>query len=437
MAPSQSALANRLNDVAKTGRVAITENGPKLAVSQMSGAEAEEIWELLERAGWTGIGAEDDGGSILRDQLDAAGSGVRVSATRPPIPEGIETVLTGIGFAALLEREPAASIVWVEGLNANFDTLTVRYSPWGSTDEFYPVDEPPDPRRFVRVIGNIGPGTHLGRWMLRASGQDTTSSAIEPWRRRATTRLLRSLANELEPDGSLLFRGPPPARFEIGPLEDITPQRFATVQSTVSWTFENAREIEHRHALISTEIARAALRGGNAEDLAGTLPAALEGAKIAYGFGIAKQSQDTLKALGDLRKAVSDDAAKLSETTRTLGAAIVGAVFGNIGLIVARLTLPTNAAFIGKAAVLLSLVLAVYVAAIIGSGWHYIAVQRRLRNEWRDRLYRFLPKDEYKKLVEDPIRSSEVVFFCIAVAGALMVVLLGIAVYFIVSASPS
>lgn len=161
---------------------------------------------------------------------------------------------------------------------------------------------------------------------------------------------------------------------------------------------------------------------------------ALEGARIAYNFGVTQQSRDTLKALGELRKSVADDTAKLSETMRTLGGAVVGTVFANIGLIVARLASPANNTFVGSAAILIGIVLTIYVATIVGSGIHYIWVHRYLRKEWRNSLYRFLAADDYRRLVEVPVRRAELAFWCIAGAGIAMVVLLLIAVFQIAGA---
>jgi hypothetical protein len=183
-------------------------------------------------------------------------------------------------------------------------------------------------------------------------------------------------------------------------------------------------------------MARAALRDGDLPALAAVSGPALEGARIAYQFGVTEQSKDTLKALSDLRKAVSDEAAKLSETTRSLGAAVVGAVFGNIALIVARLTLPANAQFVGAAAVLLGLVLTIYVGATIGSGVQFLRIQRDLRRDWKDRLYRFLSTEEYQAMVNRPAERAERSFKIAAWCGGGMCLGLLLAVFFIATADP-
>lgn len=243
------------------------------------------------------------------------------------------------------------------------------------------------------------------------------------------------MAQEIESDDRLLFKGPPGTRFTVENLEELPGDTFAAIQSVAGWLLENERELENRHGLLAAEIARTSLRDGNAQDLAGVLAIALESARIAYNFGLTQQSRDTLKALGDLRKVVSDDTAKLSETTRTLGAAVAGAVFANMGLIIARLTLSANSTFVGPAAILLGSVLLLYVVTVIGSGFHYILVQSYLRKEWRGSLYRFLSKEDYKRLVELPVGRAERAFYFLAGVGAIMVVLLWGATIYIFNAT--
>ena len=430
MEPFLTALAETLNALVQAGRVAVTETRLGIAVNQLDGTEAERVLASLEAAGWTNVVAADEGGDIPRDMVAASSCGVRVTATRPALPDGIEAVLTSSGFAALLDRDPGSAVIWVHGLAAPIDTVEVRYAPWGDLSRFVPLEQPPNAERVVRVLGRGGPGGHLGRWLLRTRDADVSSPALSPWRVRAASRLLAALAQEIEPEGSLLFRGPPPTRFVPG-VVDLAPAAFASLQAAAGWVLENGREFENRHGLLAAEIARTSLRDGTLGDLAGTLRPALEGARIAYNFGITQQSKDTLKALGELRKAVSDEAAKLSDTTRSLGTAVVSAVLGNIGLIVARLTLPANATFIGPAAILLGLVLTIHVCATIAAGVHFISIQRELRKDWRDRLYRFLSEAEYERMVTRPARRAEAGFRNSAIAGGAMTLLLLAAVCFI------
>jgi hypothetical protein len=433
----QKNLAEALDKLVEQGRVVVSETRTGIAVNQLNGAEADHVLALLEAAGWTDAIAADEGGKIPSTMVAATDDGVRVTAARPELPNGIDAVLTSSGFANLLERDPESSIIWVEGLNVVIDTRTVRYAPWGTCGAFVPMEEPANPARVVRVLGQGGPGTHIGRWILRMPDTNVTTAEMAPWRRRAASHLLASLAQEIEPGGGLLFRGPPPTRFAPVNSGNVDRAGFAALQAALSWVFESEREFENRHGLVAAEVARTSLRDGTLCDLASTLGPALEGARIAYGFGITQQSKDTLKALTDLRKAVTDDATKLSETTRSLAAAVVGAVFGNIGLIMARLVVPANGVFIGPAAIMLGIALAIYVGAIVASGAHYISIQRELRRDWRNRLYRYLEDDEYNRMVNRPAERAEYGFWITAAIGIGMTLLVLGAVCFIAVHPPA
>lgn len=436
MEPSLSKLAETLDRLSKDGRVVISETRERIAANQLTGPEAAELMNLLKEAGWGDAAATDEGGTISAEILPTTAGAVRVSAAKPIPPDNVDTVLTRSGFIALLGRSPVAATVWVGSLKTAVETTTVRYATWGDTGAFTPKAAAPDPARVLRLLGPGGPGSNLGRWMLRNPATKADDPALEPWRAEATKRLASALAQEIESDGRLLFRGPPATRFRLDNADAVTDEAFESVQRAAEWVYYNDRELENRHALLAAEMARAAVRDGNLPDLATVAGPALEGARIAYQFGVTEQSKDTLKALSELRKAVSDEAAKLSETTRSLGAAVVGAVFGNIALIVARLTLPANAQFVGAAAVLLGVVLTIYVGATIATGIQYLSIQRDLRRDWKLRLYRFLSDNEYEAMVGRPARRAEFGFKIAAWSGGIMSVVLLIAVYLIATANP-
>ncbi|MDX2385091.1 hypothetical protein GOD60_13950 [Sinorhizobium medicae] len=408
----------------------VSESGSnRIAVNQLSGAEAKELFALFQADGWLDLTIVDTGGELSVDMLDGISGGVRITARGAELPSGVQAVLTISGFERLLSRPASSSYVWVEGLTAIVDTIAVRYAPWGTIDPFVPADSLPNPAKVVRVLNGQKAVEGLGRWLLVDSEANVSDWALAPWRSKAVSRLLTAIAHEVEPSGELLFRGPPPARFIDAHADSVSALQFAAIQRAVRWAYENERELENRHGLLAAEIARTSLRNGQLVELASTLEHALEGAKIAYNFGVTQQSKDTLRALTDLRKAISDDTAKLSEVTRSISTAVVGAVFANIGVIIARLTISPKTQYVGVAALILAGVLAIYVMSMIISGYHYVSIQRQLRRDWKEKLYRFLPPDEYKKMVEDPASRAESGFKISALAGVVMIILSSIAVF--------
>jgi predicted permease len=170
------------------------------------------------------------------------------------------------------------------------------------------------------------------------------------------------------------------------------------------------------------------MRDADIPALVALMRRALEGARIAYGFGVSQQSRDALKTLSDLRKAVTDETSRLSDATRAMVAAVTTSAVGNVGLIIARVTLGEDAKFVAPAAFAIGIALAIYVGVVVWSAWHFLNIQSDLRRDWRDRLYRFLADDEYQRMVVDPVASAERGFKRAAVASGLITLLLLIAV---------
>ena len=155
-----------------------------------------------------------------------------------------------------------------------------------------------------------------------------------------------------------------------------------------------------------------------------------------YAFGVQQQSRETLKALSDLRKAVLDEAAKLTDITRGLVAAVAGAVLGGVGLMVARVALPNTGVFVRSAALLLGLVLVLHVIGTIISGAMFVDFQKSLRKQWRSRLYAFLGDTDYKTLVTNPVAKAEKAFWVSAGIGATLTALTFVASLLVFSAAP-
>lgn len=319
------------------------------------------------------------------------------------------------------------SIIWVHGLAEPLETVSVCYLAWGDERVFEPQEALPDPARVVRSLVDTRPSRPIGRWVLRDPVADVSGPFLALWRKRAVETLLAALAQEIELDRRLMFRGPPTARFRPDGAENVDMGSLSAIQRAVGWVYENPRELENRHGLMAAEVSRTSLRDGGLADLASVMRAALEGAKIAYGFGVSQQSRDALKTLSDLRKAVSEETGKLADATRSVAAAVTTAAIGNVGLVIARVTLAKDVSFIASAAVFIGVALAVYVAVVIASGWHFLAIQRDLRSDWRERLYRFLPDDEYDRMVTVPVGRAERGFVNAAVGSGVVAGLLLIA----------
>lgn len=435
MAPSRTKLAETLDAIVAHGDVTVTEARESISVYQLTGTQALQVLDALDTGEWTAVEISDAGGELSKHQLTSASDGVIIRAERVPLPDGIEAVITQHAFTKLLSRREIAPVVWVHGLDRRVDTVTVRFCPWGDISAFESVHIA-SPEKVVRLLnGDRDAGLEIGRYTLRPPVHYIPCPAMTAWEKRATHVLLSSLAQEVEPDNKLLFRGPPPSRFEAVQSHNEPNERFVALQQTVNWVFETEKELENRHALLAAEIARVSLRNGNLSDLLAIIDTALEGARIAYNFGVTQQNKDTLKSLADLRKSITDDTAKLSEVTRSMATAVVGAIFGNMGLILARLTLQPTSKYIGVSSIILGIVLLLYVIVTAYSGFHHIGIQRHLRKEWREKVYRFLTNDDYEKMVGVPVKKAENLFHRTSLAAIIMAALCFAALFLIARGS--
>ncbi len=129
-----------------------------------------------------------------------------------------------------------------------------------------------------------------------------------------------------------------------------------------------------------------------------------------------------------MRKAVADETAKLSDSTRQLAGAVAGALFAGVGLIGARLATPITNPYVHWAIIALCGLVVVFVFTSMLTGWHYVAIQAQLREQWREKLYRFLTDAEYDSMVVKPAKRAEWGFTCAATCSGILALLLLFAV---------
>lgn len=428
-------LARTVDALVAAGRVTITETVTTLSLYQLDGRGAKEVLTGLEHSEFALLRLADEGGDLRPEDVEEDAVAIELVVSKPQVPDGTLPILTKAGFEAALLSPTAEPVIWVQGLDRIVETVGVCYLPWGIECAFSPAPALADPVRVVRCFGELQTTGSIDRWLLRDPETDISGGKLTAWRNGSAKALARALAQEIERDGQLLFRGPPATRFRGENASRIEVPALGAMQRAAGWVYEHARELENRHGLLAAEVARTALRDGDIADLGSVMFGALEGAKIAYGFGLSQQSRDALKSLSDLRKAVSDETAKLADATRSLAAAVMGATVGNVGLVVARLTLNKEARLIAPAAGLIGIALALYVSVVIWSGWHFLTIQRDLRCDWRERLYRFLGDEEYERMVNAPVERAEAGFKTSAIIGGAIAGLMLLAVMFIINKS--
>ncbi|WP_342740052.1 hypothetical protein [Bradyrhizobium sp. B117] len=439
MEHSLKSLAQTLDDWAAQKRAFITETDELLAVGGLSASDAKSLAKSSVDVAWKFVIEDATEAAVGLSDITSDFSPFKITITKDGVPNEVSSVVTNVALADWLSRPPERTVVWVARLETAFETHDVRYAPWGDATEFTPKPVACSPRKFVRDSSTVSrvPDS-LGRWLLKDGARAPwDEGAARVWINLSAASLFISMANEIEPDGALMFRGPPVSRYTVSrdSAATISSNGFEAVQAAARWIYESERDAETRHGLLAAELARTSVPNNNASLLfeRGASPS-LEGAKIALQLGLHKLSLDSLKAMADLRKAVTDETTKLSDATRQLATAVAGALFAGVGVIAARLTVSVNSPVILTAILILGIVLCAYVGSVIISGYQFVRIQRELRVQWRERLYRFLPEAEYSMMVTKPAAEAEAGFNVAAqISGVLAVLLLAavIAVSFI------
>lgn len=351
---SHQSLASLLNGLSYKGQALITEGNATLIVSNLSADAARSIALAASGASWSIDMYDSAGGETEVEEGDEVFGPFRAELLKPLPQEHDETaalyVATEAGFKAFLDNGHSASRWYVLGLLKPFNTRARAYSDWGMHEPYVESQATKSPRLLVKESGDVRTVPEDVRHWLLAEGHvlDEADPLHMVWATQAVDALSRCFANEIDASGSKLsFKGPPKLNLmlaeAINGAAKITLNDFKVVQDAAVWVFDNAREAEVKHILLSAEIARSGRADGEAlQYFKVNLAAALDCGKIAYQMAVSEITKDTLKSLGDLRKAVTEETSKATEATRQAIAAISTALTVGLGLIVARLTLQIN-----------------------------------------------------------------------------------------------
>ena len=410
----------------------LSESDTAIFVHALNVEQAKQLVAVLTEGNWS-FDLEDGGSNHITaaDLIDDYAP-FKVLAHKPADKAGPGIMVTNTGFSNLLRQHPPIGCLRLARCESQFETATLRVAPLDDTVSFEPRPNNASPRRVVRESNEtrVVP-SDIGPWLLRdADNMPWADPSFQTWAHQGWINVIRSLANEVDGSG-MVFRGPPLVRLTTRlDGEHEGEAGFCAIQKAGAWVYDNERELEMRHGFFAAEIARAAGTGGDAIGVIGRLAGpALESARIAYGLNLSQVSRDTLKALADLRKAISDETSKLTDATRSVATSVATAVFAGAGVILARLTTGTPS----YALIILACVPLVYVLAVIMSGWHFVKLQRRIREQWRKRLYVFLPEADYRQMVEEPAEDAESAFRLGARLGFAISILVLIGVIWVVA----
>jgi hypothetical protein len=420
-------LAKALDSLVGEHAVYIDESSDSATVSNLLAEHVGELQEICVALTWR-TQLFDSADQLFEGEIDRNFQPFRLVIDKPASADDTIQLLTNRAFSKLLVEGHTATIWKVAQIECVLHAGARVIAPWHVDQAVEFAVKTKSPRTLVKEFGGKRKVPEdVQSWLAHAQPEHFDHPSTQVWVCAASAALIRCLPSEIDAETEdLKFRGPP--RLTL-PNFDTTHdsldlETYTTLVSAVAWVFENQREAEMRHVLLAAEIARSgAVAASTGTFLKQNLAAAWDSAKIAYEMAIAETGRDTLKVLSDLRKAVTEETAKLSDMGRQLTAAVAAALATGIGLMAARVATNAPPSLI---AVVMAVV-ALYVGTVIISGVQFMRLQRQLRADWQHRLYRFLPQEEYQKMVSMPARRAEQTFALTAWLGGIAVAVLTVA----------
>lgn len=414
MSQSLKKLGRKLDELNQAGRALINEGAEAVQLSALSASDGLDLATLAGECGleWDCENAAD-GVVDLRDGFDAALEPYRLTIRKPAVVRSA-VILTLVGLQQWLEKDGPGNIVRHVQTDRPFATLARHFVGWNDATVPSPREtKRRSPRDLVRESGDPSVPERIEPWLLDMplSHMPIGDPVFDVWARLSLPVALRSLASEILADGTIVYAGPPKLKLAKAASLQESNELLLEYQRALRWVFDTEHQSEIRHGLMGAELSRHSIDGAIT---AGSLQAALEGDKIAYQLSLTEISRDSLKAIADVRKAVSDEINKTADTARQLATAVAGAVFLGLGVVAARVTSSAPPSIL----IALSVVLAAYVGSIIYASAHFMRLQDKLRSDWKQRFFSFLGTDDYKKLVTDPLAEAKHGFVVVAwVAG--------------------
>lgn len=424
MTSSPKELGALLDSWADDGRARVLEGPANVTVSGLAVASAQELHAALVALAWPRELFDSAQEPAAVDELDDDMGPFRLTFAKPT-GGADRRVLTRSGFTEALKGETVG--VWQLAFSdAPFSSGLASFGPWGQGDVFAPATETKSPLDLVREgsEARLVPAD-VRKWLVRGRVDRDLwqDAAFKIFASLSAPALLRSLASEVAGPSALVFNGPPRLNLALPAdvLDQLGLKGFAALLKAVAWVYEDRASAEQRHALFAAEAARSITRAepvGEAFASAGT--DILEGARLSFQLSQSELSREAIKAQGDLRKSIADDTAKAAEGTRTVAGAIAVAIATGVGLVAARTTTTAEPWVLSLVAAIVGL----YLAAVAIAGWMHLALQGRLRSQWRNRFYRFIPADDYKAMVTDPAADAERPYHVMAIIALVVAVAL-------------
>jgi len=401
--------------------VSVAEDPGRLLLSGVLPRRALLAWQAVvdDRPAWLDLTFVDEARDHVEPRDARDDERLRVAATFVPA-DGTLHLFTPEGWrSALLDdgRVSSAGEVRLAFLEREFATRAFPVRLWDGTPasgEAVAHGGEAAPRRHVRSQSpDLMPPTRIEPW-LAPDRPEAADAAWSSWSTAAAASLMRTLPSELYREGGVdrvVLAGQPTRRLDLGPPEAAR-LAFEDLQVAASWVYAEGSDIEVRHTFLAAELARewpAATPFG--EGLSGRLPGALDSARLLYKAHLRAGSKDTIKALADLRKTLSDEVGKVTAQAKDLASGVWRDVAVAIGVMAVRFALEAaKASDTAPSFAYVFALVAAYVAISYAVG---ISFNRRLlrsaeatRATWRSKLYGFLDDENYRSLAEEPVAAA-------------------------------
>lgn len=421
-------LAELLDQLNDSGKSFIYESSSALTISKLDYANTIDILENCNLLQWNfkifdGAGTEVDKTEIYKEFFPFR---IELEKKFEERPNELN-LLTNTGFSYWLEEGHSAQIWRIARLDTDIVTKGRVFSNWNKGCDFVPSEKTKSPRVLVRDLNvNRFVCEDIQIWLLRNKDiKYSNNVALNVWLKHCYKALIYIVANEIDPiDAKLKFYGPP--RLSIAVSDECCRcdnqasfEIFINLQSALLWVFDNEKEVELKHGLLVADIAQSiSIHNDDINTLLSNLNSSLDGAKIAYQASLSELGKDTLKILSDLKKTINEEMGKVNDVSRQLTGSLAAALVFGVGLIAARVSEKVDDLIL----FCLMLVILCYVFIVMYSGVRFVKFQHELRKNWQFRLYRFLPKDEYEKLIVTPTQKVEKDFYLIVFLGVLVVI---------------
>lgn len=405
------ALAELLDQLVDARGILISEYDKGLVASQLDAQAGVCLSQAIERLGWTYRLTDGEDNPFTAPELCPEYEPYRLTLTKPaPAQPDTLYLLTAVGLRDALAQGHGARYWRIARLRQTLVTQARAFGNWQEPLTLHQALPTRSPRSLVReTASNRQLPEDIRPWLLE---ETTPVDFAEPlhalWAGQAFEHLTRSLTNELDAnDGALIFRGPPALRLPASGGMHGSAAAFEQLQQAARWVYEWSREAEVRHAMLATEIARSGRDPCAPGDyLAEHLGNALEAAREVYQLHLSDVTVNTLQALSTLRGNVTDDAARTTESTQQALTKVAAALGVGLALIGSGMVNALDPWLI----TLVMVVTCAYCLLEICAGGRLIQIRASSRDAWQARLYRFLPRAEYDRMVLRPAERSARVY---------------------------